>query len=177
MAGGLRAICWRVSLLPQDRWCQLNARGSMPRPARGRGRLAVVRLNLDGKRPRGCRLPRGRTRTGLDDAVRSVPFSGAPMAELRRAIETRTRPPTYQGTPVALSALRPNKHPDHKMGGWAVGVLASCPARPNAQHPEERLAAVRCYTPMGRYVHGVRLSPSWGTALVARQITYADQRR
>src|SRR5215213_2389532 len=65
------------------------------RPRSGSGSTvasaSIASGNLDGKRPRGWSPPRPSPGPGWVEAT----WSTGPTVRLRRAIETRTRPPTY----------------------------------------------------------------------------------
>jgi hypothetical protein len=135
------------------RWNTAYQRGSMPRPARSRDRLAVApggvglavglccSSSLDGKRPRDAFTPRGRTRGhagspthGADGRFGGRGGEDHPATNLRR-------------TQGPLSALRASTQAPRPQSGRASG-RGACRRGPHghAQHQQERPRAVKGYT-------------------------------
>jgi hypothetical protein len=103
----------------------------MPRPARGRGRLAVApsgvglavglcgSSNLDGKRPRDAFTP------GAAPGATLGAQPTGPMAASEEEVVRITRPPTYEERKGRCRRYGPaHKRPDRKAGGPAAGALA-----------------------------------------------------
>jgi hypothetical protein len=124
----------------------------MPRPARGRGRLAVApsgvglavglcgSSNLDGKRPRDAFTP------GAAPGATLGAQPTGPMAASEEEVVRITRPPTYEERKGRCRRyVRATNASTAKRGASGRGACRRGP-HGHAQHQQERPRAVRGYT-------------------------------